>query len=138
MNRLSSLMSHRLAWPVITLLLLLAINTAFNASFLHLEWREGHLYGSLIDIVNRAAPLVLVSLGMTLVIATRGIDISVGAVVAIAAAVAAWMIGGSVSSDVSRFRCRSRSSRRSVSRCCAACGTGCWSPRSACSRSSRR
>ena len=94
---------HRLAWPLITLFLLLAVNTAFNASFLHLEWREGHLYGSLIDIVNRAAPLVLVSLGMTLVIATRGIDISVGAVVAIAAAVAAWMIGGSVASDVSRF-----------------------------------
>ena len=82
MKRLSSFMSHRLAWPNVTLLLLLAVNTAFNASFLHLEWRDGHLYGSLIDIVNRAAPLVLVSLGMTLVIATRGIDISVGAVVA--------------------------------------------------------
>ena len=52
-------------------------------------WQDGHLYGSLIDILNRAAPLMLVSLGMTLVIATRGIDISVGAVVAIAAAVAA-------------------------------------------------
>ena len=59
------------------------------------HWRDGHLYGSLIDILNRAAPLMLVALGMTLVIATRGIDISVGAVVAIAAAVAALMIGGS-------------------------------------------
>ena len=96
-------MRHRLAWPIITLLLLLALNTAFNASFLHIEWRDGHLYGSLIDILNRAAPLVLVSLGMTLVIATRGIDISVGAVVAIAAAVAAWMIGGAVTPDASRF-----------------------------------
>ena len=94
---LPALLRHRLAWPIITLLLLLAVNTAFNASFLHIEWRDGHLYGSLIDILNRAAPLVLVSLGMTLVIATRGIDISVGAVVAIAAAVAAWLIGGSVS-----------------------------------------
>ena len=103
MNRLSSFMSHRLAWPLVTLFLLLAVNIAFNTSFLHLEWREGHLYGSLIDILNRAAPLVLVSLGMTLVIATRGIDISVGAVVAIAAALAAWMIGGSVANDVSRF-----------------------------------
>jgi galactofuranose transport system permease protein len=35
-----------------------------------------------------------VAAGMTLVIATRGIDISVGAVVAIAAAVAALLIGG--------------------------------------------
>ena len=46
---------------------------------------------------------------MTLVIATRGIDISVGAVVAIAAAVAALMIGGElvvkngVQTQVSRF-----------------------------------
>src|SRR5687768_16540468 len=94
---------HRLAWPLLTLVLLLALNAAFNPGFLRLEWRDGHLYGSLIDVVNRAAPLVLVSLGMTLVIATRGIDISVGAVEAIAAAVVAWMIGGSVASDVSRF-----------------------------------
>lgn len=100
---LATAMRHRLAWPVITLLLLLALNTAFNPSFLHLEWRDGHLYGSLIDILNRAAPLVLVSLGMTLVIATRGIDISVGAVVAIAAATAAWMIGGAMGGDVARF-----------------------------------
>ncbi|RZL68459.1 MAG: ABC transporter permease [Variovorax sp.] len=96
-------MRHRLAWPIVTLLLLLALNTAFNTSFLRVEWRDGHLYGSLIDILNRAAPLALVSLGMTLVIATRGIDISVGAVVAIAAAVAAWMIGGAVTPDASRF-----------------------------------
>jgi len=85
---------HRLLWPAVTLLLLLAVNAAFNPGFWQLQWRDGHLYGSVIDILNRAAPLVLVALGMTLVIATRGIDISVGAVVAIAAATAAWMIGG--------------------------------------------
>jgi galactofuranose transport system permease protein len=108
-NQATAAMRHHLAWPVLTLLLLLAVNAVFNADFLRLEWRGGHLYGSLIDILNRAAPLMLVSLGMTLVIATRGIDISVGAVVAIAAALAAWMIGGSlvvtdgVATHVSRF-----------------------------------
>ena len=108
-STLSSLMKHRLAWPLVTLFLLLVLNAAFNRTFLHLEWRDGHLYGSLIDILNRAAPLMLVSLGMTLVIATRGIDISVGAVVAISAALAAVMIGGSlvmnngVATQVSRF-----------------------------------
>ena len=102
-------LQHRLFWPLVTLLLLLGLNAAFSSSFLHIEWREGHLYGSLIDILKGAAPLILVSLGMTLVIATRGIDISVGATVAIAAAVAAWMIGGSlvvvdgVPTHVSRF-----------------------------------
>jgi len=96
-------MQHRLSWPLLTLLLLVAVNTAFNPGFLHLEWRDGHLYGSVVDVLHRAAPLVLVSLGMTLVVATRGIDISVGAVVAIAAAVSAWMIGGAVGGDTSRY-----------------------------------
>ncbi len=53
---------------------------------------DGHLFGAPIDVLNRAAPLVLVATGMTLVIATRGIDISVGAVVAIAGAAAATIL----------------------------------------------
>jgi ribose/xylose/arabinose/galactoside ABC-type transport system permease subunit len=85
---------HPLLWPLVTLALILAVNASLNPGLWHLEWRNGHLYGSLIDIVNRAAPLAIVALGLTLVIATRGIDISVGAVVAIAGAVAALMIGG--------------------------------------------
>ncbi|GAA6142084.1 ABC transporter permease [Hydrogenophaga sp. 5NK40-0174] len=97
------LLSHRLSWPLTALCLLLVTNAAFNPTFLSIEWRGGHLYGSLIDILNRAAPLILVSLGMTLVIAMRGIDVSVGAVVAIAAAVGAWMIGGSLDGETSRF-----------------------------------
>ena len=103
------LLQHRLIWPVATLVLLLAVNATFNPGFWQLQWRDGHLYGSVIDILNRAAPLALVALGMTLVIATRGIDISVGAVVAISAAVAALMIGGElvvkggVQTYVSRF-----------------------------------
>jgi ribose/xylose/arabinose/galactoside ABC-type transport system permease subunit len=104
-----TILRHRLFWPLVTLAILVAVNAAFNPNFLKLQWQGGHLYGSLIDIVKGASALILVSLGMTLVIATRGIDISVGAVVAIAAAVAAWMIGGSlvvvdgVPTQVSRF-----------------------------------
>jgi ribose/xylose/arabinose/galactoside ABC-type transport system permease subunit len=85
-----------LFWPAFTLLLLIALNASLNPAFLSIAWRDGHLYGNLIDILNRAAPLALVSTGMTLVIAARGLDISVGAVVAISAAVAAVMIGGSL------------------------------------------
>ncbi|CTP82481.1 ABC transporter permease [Xanthomonas graminis] len=86
--------AHPLFWPLATLALLLLGNGLWNPGFLALQWRDGHLYGNLVDIGNRAAPLALVALGMTLVIAVRGLDISVGAVVAIAATVAAWMIGG--------------------------------------------
>ena len=41
--------------------------------------------------LNRAAPVALLAIGMTLVIATGGIDLSVGAVMAIAGATAASM-----------------------------------------------
>ncbi|WP_420009181.1 ABC transporter permease [Xanthomonas sacchari] len=86
--------THPLFWPLATLAVLLLGNGLFDPGFLSLQWRDGHLYGNLVDIGNRAAPLALVAMGMTLVIAVRGLDISVGAVVAIAATVAAWMIGG--------------------------------------------
>jgi len=93
------LTQHALFWPATTLALLLIVCAAFNPSFLSIAWRDGHLYGNLIDILNRAAPLMVVSLGMTLVIAVRGLDISVGAVVAIAAVVAALLIGGNFSAS---------------------------------------
>ncbi|KAA1423992.1 ABC transporter permease [Mumia zhuanghuii] len=57
--------------------------------------QDGHLYGSLVDIARNGAPVLLVALGMTLVIATRGIDLSVGAIAAIAGAVACVHIAGS-------------------------------------------
>jgi simple sugar transport system permease protein len=53
--------------------------------------QDGRLFGSPIDILNRAAPVALLAIGMTLVIATGGIDLSVGAVMAIAGATAASM-----------------------------------------------
>jgi galactofuranose transport system permease protein len=86
------LTAHPLFWPLAALVLLMAGNGLFNPGFLALQWRDGHLYGNLVDIANRSAPLALVSLGMTMVIAVRGLDISVGAVLAIAATVAAWTI----------------------------------------------
>jgi simple sugar transport system permease protein len=94
--RLPGLTRHRLFWPVVTLLLLLAVNAWFNPNFLSISIKQGHLYGALIDILNRGAPLMLIAIGMTPVIATRGIDISVGAVVAICGAVAASLIGGTL------------------------------------------
>jgi len=82
----------KLFWPAVTLVVLLAVNAAVRPSFLSLRMQDGHLYGSLIDILRNGAPTLLVALGMTLVIATRGIDLSVGAIVAIAGAVSCMFI----------------------------------------------
>jgi ribose/xylose/arabinose/galactoside ABC-type transport system permease subunit len=75
--------------------LLLFVDVIANPGFLEVRMQDGHLYGNLIDILRNGAPVLLVALGMTLVIATRGIDLSVGAVAAIAGAVACVHIAGS-------------------------------------------
>jgi simple sugar transport system permease protein len=80
-------MRNRLSWPLLALVALLVLNLAFTPSFFALRLQDGHLYGSLVDILRNGAPTLLIALGMTLVIATRGIDLSVGAVAAIAGAV---------------------------------------------------
>ena len=77
-----------LLWPTLALVVLLGFNVLLTPSFLSVRVEDGHLYGSLIDILRNGAPVLLVALGMTLVIATRGIDLSVGAVVAISGALA--------------------------------------------------
>ena len=82
---------------------------------------------------------VLVALGMTLVIATGGIDLSVGAVVAIAGAVAcAARSAAAPTRRVGQRADRRRRSRPAGWRSCSGCGTASWSPCSASSRSSRR
>ncbi|RKF17478.1 ABC transporter permease [Alginatibacterium sediminis] len=85
-------MQSRLFWPIFVLLLLLAFNLINDPSFFAIEIKQGRLFGSVIDILNRAAPIALLALGMTLVIATGGIDLSVGAVIAISGAVCAYLI----------------------------------------------
>ncbi|MDX1200595.1 ABC transporter permease [Sinorhizobium medicae] len=72
-------------------IIVIAISIVFPG-FLNLQIQNGRLYGSLIDILNRGAPVVLLAIGMTVVIATKGIDLSVGAVMAICGAVAASLI----------------------------------------------
>ncbi|MGW9479336.1 ABC transporter permease [Saccharomonospora azurea] len=83
-----------LTWPLLALVALLVVNVVVTPSFLDVRLQNGHLYGSVVDILRNGAPTLLISLGMTLVIATRGIDLSVGAVAAIAGAVACTSIAG--------------------------------------------
>ncbi|HEV7246342.1 MAG TPA: ABC transporter permease [Shinella sp.] len=71
--------------------ILVMVSIAFPG-FFRLEMQNGRLYGSVIDILNRGAPVALLAIGMTVVIATKGIDLSVGAVMAICGAVAAACI----------------------------------------------
>ena len=82
----------RLAPQLIALAVILTLNFMMFPQFFNVVVQNGRLYGSLIDVLNRGAPVALLAIGMTLVIATKGIDLSVGAVIAICGAVAASSI----------------------------------------------
>jgi ribose/xylose/arabinose/galactoside ABC-type transport system permease subunit len=84
----------KIVWPLVTMGILMLFNLFFTPHFFRIEMLEGHLFGNLIDILKNGAPIMLLAIGLTLVIATHGIDISVGSVVAISAGVVAMLIGG--------------------------------------------
>ena len=82
----------RLAPQLIALAVILLLNFIMFPQFFNVVVQNDRLYGSLIDVLNRGAPVALLAIGMTLVIATKGIDLSVGAVIAICGAAAASSI----------------------------------------------
>lgn len=82
-------------WPLVALALLFLFNAVFTTGFFDIKVQEGRLYGVLVDILRDGSKVAIVALGMTLVIATGGVDLSVGAVVAIAGALAARLVAQS-------------------------------------------
>lgn len=98
----------RLFFPLLALALILFFDLLFIPGFFRIQSRDGNLYGSLIDIMRNASTVMLLAIGMTLVIATGGVDLSVGAVMAISASVAAILmnpviIGLELPPDLMRF-----------------------------------
>ncbi|MFO7446565.1 MAG: hypothetical protein R6W90_09370, partial [Ignavibacteriaceae bacterium] len=94
---LKKIRDSRLFWPLVAWALILLFNAIVAPGFFRLGIIEDpvygkRLYGNLVDIFNNGAPLMLVAIGMTLVIATGGVDLSVGAVIAISAAMGAVLI----------------------------------------------
>lgn len=89
-----------LLWPIVGLILLVAVNVVLAPSFLRITVIDGHLYGLPIDILNQGARGMLLALGMTLVIATGGVDLSVGSIMAVAGAVAAVLLSDGTSLSI--------------------------------------
>ena len=86
-----------LLWPLIGLAFLIALNVVMDLragewKFLRLSMLDGHLYGLPVDIVNQGSRGMLLALGMTLVIATGGVDLAVGSLMAVAGSVAAVLL----------------------------------------------
>jgi ribose/xylose/arabinose/galactoside ABC-type transport system permease subunit len=97
MSFLRRFRDSQLFWPLVAWIIILIFDAIVNPGFFKIGILEDpaygkHLYGNIVDIFNNGAPLILVAIGMTLVIATGGIDLSVGAVIAISAAMGAVLI----------------------------------------------
>ena len=90
MKSKESILKNKLTWAVIAEVIILAVAGILKPEFFSIEFNQttGMLYGSLVDIVNRSAEITIIAMGMTLVIALGGTDISVGALVAVAGAFA--------------------------------------------------
>ncbi|HYD40271.1 MAG TPA: ABC transporter permease [Anaeromyxobacter sp.] len=102
------LTESRLLFPVLALALILVFDFFYVPGFFTITNRDGNLYGNLIDILRNGSAVMLLAIGMTFVIATGGVDLSVGAVMAIAASVAAVMmnpviLGTSIGTDIEKF-----------------------------------
>lgn len=91
-SRLRAIAAHRAVWPIVALVLIFAVDGIISPGFFHIRVVEGRLFGNLIDILYRAVPTAIVALGMAVVIGTKGIDLSVGSVIAIVGAVITWRI----------------------------------------------
>lgn len=89
---LSSLSTNKIVWPLLALGLLLLFAAIFVPNFTSFEIVGDRMIFRPIDILSNGSCVMLLGLGMTLVIATGGVDLSVGAIMAIAAAVAAETI----------------------------------------------
>jgi ribose/xylose/arabinose/galactoside ABC-type transport system permease subunit len=83
---------RRIAPQLVTLAALVLLVSLFFPNFVSISYDGTRFVGPIVDVLKRSAPVALLAVGMTLVIATRGIDLSVGTVMAIAGAVAAWAI----------------------------------------------
>ncbi|RIX50794.1 ABC transporter permease [Paenibacillus nanensis] len=86
------LVKQKLIWPLLAIAALFLFNLIVIPEFYRMEWKDGHLYGNLIDILKNGSPLIIIAIGMTLVIAKEGIDISVGSVLAISGALAVMLL----------------------------------------------
>ena len=89
----SAFLRSKLFWAIVAEFLILLVGFVLRPDFLNIQLRtlaDGTrvLYGTPIDVLNRASEITIIAMGMTMVIALGGTDISVGALVAVSGAIA--------------------------------------------------
>lgn len=85
-----AIVRSKIFYAVLAEVLILLVSVLLRPDFLKvvINPSTGMLYGVPIDILNRSAEITIIGMGMTLVIALGGTDLSVGALVAVSGAMA--------------------------------------------------
>jgi simple sugar transport system permease protein len=97
MKKLNNILRWQAFWPILILLGIILFNVIITGgSFLEMKIVDHHLYGRMIDIIRNGSKLMLLSIGLTLVLATGGTDISVGSIMAISGAIACSIVSGNL------------------------------------------
>ncbi|MBR22052.1 MAG: sugar ABC transporter permease [Leifsonia sp.] len=89
LERVRAIIRSQYFWGIVAIFLLLLINLIKDPSYLNLSYNPttGAFVGNIIDILRAAAPILMIAVGVCLVIATGGIDLSVGSVMVVSGAV---------------------------------------------------
>ena len=102
MNWLKKVSKKPLFLPIFSVFLVLIINVVYDAvqgnyalEFFKFEFKEGALYGRIIDILNRGSEAAILAIGMTLVVSSSaGTDISVGSVMSLSGSLCCMLLAG--------------------------------------------
>ncbi len=90
------LLRQQEVWGVVAIVALLCVNLIKDPGYLSISYSSntGAFVGNVIDILRASAPILMIAIGMCLVIATSGIDLSVGSMMAVSGAVAMEFMNG--------------------------------------------
>jgi len=95
MSVIKRITSSAMFTPLLVLALIVLFNIIVQPGIFSVSINDaGNLTGGLMQILLRSVPVMLLAMGMTLVIATGGVDLSVGSVLAIGSAVSLSLIRG--------------------------------------------
>ncbi len=93
--------------PLLALVAFVLLDLLLVPRFGHLQFRDGRWEGAIVQILRQASPVMILSVGMTLVIALGGIDLSVGSIMAMSGAAGAialtrhgWGAGGVIAAGL--------------------------------------
>lgn len=104
-GRVSGLMRRQYFWGVVAIGILLIVNSVKDPRYLAIGFNPSNaaLVGNVIDILRAAAPIMMIAVGMCLVVATSGIDLSVGSVMVVSGAVSMQLLSAAPNTAGSAF-----------------------------------